>query len=84
MVVMRCMGMNGVMMVMVVMMRRRRWSSSPSLLWCTGVRRVAERMERSRGVRYLLFWQAVVMVMMARESCQHQRGRQEGRQFNTH
>ena len=81
MVMMRCMGMNGVMMVMVVMMRRR--SSSSSLLRCTGVRRVAERMERSGRVRHLLFWQAVVMVMMARGSCQHQRGHLE-RNFKTY
>lgn len=68
--------MNGVMMVMVVMMRR--WSSRSRLLWSTGVRRVAERMEGSRGVGHLLLWQAVMMVVMARrKSCQHQRGYQE-------
>lgn len=61
-VVMRSMGMNGVMMVMVVMMRR--WSSRSRLLWSTGVRRVAERMEGSRGVGHLLLWQAVMMVVM--------------------
>lgn len=71
MVVVRRMGVNGVMMVMVVMMR----TSDGSLLRCAGIGREAEGVEGSRGVRHLLFWQAVVMMVVARGSCQYQHGR---------
>jgi hypothetical protein len=71
MVVVRWMSVNSVMMVMVVMMR----ASDGSLLRCAGIGWEAERVEGSRGVRHLLFWQAVVMMVMARGSCQYQHGR---------
>jgi hypothetical protein len=72
MVVMRGMSVDGVMMMMVVVMR----TSNGSLLWsAAGVGREAERMEGSRSVRHLLFWQAVMVMVMARGSCQYQHGR---------
>jgi hypothetical protein len=71
MMVMRWVGMDGVVMVMVVVMR----TSNGSLLWCASVGWEAERMEGSRGVRHWLLWQTVMMVVMARGSCQYQHGR---------
>lgn len=61
---------NGMVVMMVVMM-----SSSCSLLRRTGIRREAERMERCLGLRDLFFRHAMVMMVVARGSCQHQRGR---------
>lgn len=71
MVVVRRMGVNGMMMVMVVMM----WTSNSSLLRCAGVRGEAERMEGGSGVSHLLFRQAMMMMVMTRGSCQYQHGR---------
>jgi hypothetical protein len=71
MMVVRWMGVNRVMVVMVMMMR----TSNGSLLWRASIGWEAERMEGSRGVRQWLFWQAVMMVVMARGSCQYQHGR---------
>jgi hypothetical protein len=52
MMVMRWMGMDGVMMVMVVVMR----TSNGSLLWRASIGWEAERMEGSGSMRHWLFW----------------------------
>jgi hypothetical protein len=71
MMMVRRVGMDSVMVMVVVVMGTR----NGSLLWSAGVGWEAERMEGSRGVRHLLFWQTVMMVVMARGSCQYQHGR---------
>ena len=63
---------DGVMMVMMMMVR----TSDSSLLWRAGVGREAERMEGSgSGMRHLLFWQAMMVMVVTRGSCQYQHGR---------